>query len=102
MLFAIDYDGTYTGDPILFNVMMDLMLQRGHEYVLVTQRGIEHNEGIRKVIPENMTIINCPGVPKWMAVLQAGLKVDVWIEDNPHALFNGYTYTGAIEDDPAE
>ena len=93
-VFAIDFDGTFTEDPELFHQFVNLLKKRDHDVILVTQRGEEYHQEIQDVILDRMLVLHCPGIPKWTAARQAGIDVDIWIEDNPHALFNGFVYTG--------
>ncbi len=96
LLFAIDFDGTWNEDPILFGEFYDMLTEYGHGCILVTQRSEEWNPEIREVIGDEVEILNCPGSPKVMATIAAGYSVDIWIENNPHAFFNALSYVGDV------
>jgi len=90
-LIAIDYDDTYTADPCLWDLFIDLARLSGHRIVCVTaRRDTDENHDAVK--------IGAMGVPVIFTALEAkkafcernGLKVDIWIDDNPHAVINGF------------
>lgn len=89
MLFALDYDNTYTADPELFDKFIDLARERGHRFICITQR---------RATAENMKEVKFPkvrvyfaemGSKIWYAENVIGEKVDVWIDDDPKALLQG-------------
>lgn len=88
MTFALDYDGTYTADPELWDTFVKLARERGHKFLCVTQR---------RNTEENREAVKVPGVQvlftelasKTWFIEQRGLTVDVWIDDDPKALVNG-------------
>lgn len=79
IVFAIDYDDTYTEDPPLFDQMIALMRSRGHIAVMVTARvptnPIAHNPGIE--------VFYTSAMPKAKYMKDAGLSPSIWIEDMP-------------------
>lgn len=89
LMFAIDYDDTYTADPEFFDKVIDLARERGHKFICLTQR--------RQTV-ENMKDINMPKVrvyftgmasKLWWAENNIGERVDIWIDDDPKALVQG-------------
>lgn len=81
MRIALDYDGTYTADPGLWDAFIGLAKNRGHEVVCVTMRNV--NE-----LPEpiGLTFYFTDRKAKVPAMAAEGVKIDIWIDDNPRWL----------------
>ena len=80
LVIALDYDGTYTEDPDLWNDFIASALGRGHEVVFVTGRfGIEKIRNVPFGIPIHYTGLRC----KANYMEEAGIDVDIIIDDNP-------------------
>lgn len=79
MLIALDYDGTYTEDPELWNAFIASAAARGHRVFCVTMR-----------YPTEPVEMPCDiiytGREAKAAHVQAlhGMAFDIWIDDNPH------------------
>ena len=88
MIIAIDYDNTYTGDPIIFNAVIDLFRAGGHTVICVTGRDDSGamadpvNNSIGKLVP----VVFAGKLWKKEAALKRGYKVDVWIDDMPEMI----------------
>ena len=85
MVFAIDYDGTFSRDPDLWREFVASARARGHECVLVTGRTDEGEWGaeVKRGVGDLMPIVFAGPHWKREAALKKGWKVDVWIDDNP-------------------
>ena len=92
VVFAIDYDRTYTRDPFLFNHLIAAMRARGHRVFIVTSRC---GNGYDSVCLENQkelaeetkdarcTVVFTDGAAKdWHMKRKLGVKVDIWIDDD--------------------
>ena len=79
MLIALDYDGTYTADPELWDWFIDRARQRGHEIKIATMR-YPH---------ESIPDIGCEIVYTSRKAKFGCIPADIWIDDMPHFLFNG-------------
>lgn len=82
MIIAIDYDGTYTADPHLWNGFMQAAVDAGHRIICVTMRR-----------PDEPAAIPCEVIytarrAKVRFMEEIGQKVDVWIDDAPHWLLS--------------
>jgi hydroxymethylpyrimidine pyrophosphatase-like HAD family hydrolase len=85
MLLALDYDETYTRDPIFWDAMIKLAIQRGHSVICATMRHeSEGAEVIRDLGDQVETIIFTGRKAKFGAVYAAGYMPSVWIDDSPH------------------
>ena len=85
MLFAVDFDGTFSRDPDLFREWVVLGRRMGHTFVLVTGRRDEGQWGdeVRGAVGDLMPIVFANNGWKRTAAHAAGYRVDVWIDDNP-------------------
>lgn len=79
MLFAIDWDNTYTRDVTFFMALRALIEQHGHRCVIVTNRGPSWPLELDPQIP----VIYCSSRPKRQVCREHDLSVDVWIDDLP-------------------
>lgn len=82
MRIALDYDGTYTQDPILWMNFIASSIDRGHEVVCVTMRH-QKTEAVNGMPCE---VIYTDRKAKMFHMAQIGRPVDVWIDDNPQWL----------------
>ena len=80
MLIALDYDGTYTEDPIFWNLFIKNSIYHDHEVICVTMRYDNDAERI-KDFPGN--IIYTGRTAKQNYTLQHNINIDVWIDDSP-------------------
>ena len=88
MLFAIDYDGTFSRAPEFFREMVLNGHAAGHRFVMVTGRSDEGQWGaeVRNAVADLvavMPIVFAADGWKRTAAHAAGYRVDVWIDDNP-------------------
>lgn len=84
MIIAIDYDGTYATDPVLFNSIINLFKAAGHTVICVTGRsagamGQPVLDSIGKLVP----VVFAGTEWKARAAQQAGYTVSIWIDDMP-------------------
>lgn len=84
MLLALDYDGTYSEDPDMWDVFIRVAKISGHEVVIVTMR---HAEAEPVFLPPCMVYYTGRKAKgPWCAA--RGLNVDIWIDDNPNWVHN--------------
>ena len=88
MIFAIDYDGTFSRDPEGFRQVVATLRARGHACVCVTGRsdGGQWGAEVRSAIGDLMPVVFSDGGWKAPAAERAGYKVDVWIDDMPEGI----------------
>ena len=77
MKIALDYDGTFTEDPVLWKKFVALAESRGHEVICVTMR--YPHEPVPVEVP--CRVIYTSRKAKAIAV-----NMDVWIDDSPRWL----------------
>jgi hypothetical protein len=90
MIISIDFDKTYTADPVLWNTFARAAQQRGFRVICVTAR---HPADIDEVINSLGVVIgreNCFPTnlePKRQFMMQNhGIHVDIWIDDMPEMI----------------
>lgn len=105
MVIAIDWDGTITQDAELFAVFIGLCVQGGHTPIIVTQRSLEQGTEITQFVQllKRKFNIDVPtvwasGFTKGEAATNAGFDVDVWIDDNPIAVYTPLVYMGNTDE----
>ena len=83
MNVAIDYDNTYTLDPVAWNKIINILLESNHKVYCVTKRYEAIAEDIRDAL--DIPIIYALK-SKLEAVQSEGVEIDVWIDDRPHSI----------------
>ena len=83
MIIAIDYDGTYSSDPSMFDAIIHLMKAKGHQVILVTGRSEEFGLDVKDAIGDMIPIVFAGTKWKRVAAMAAGYDVNIWIDDNP-------------------
>ena len=88
MKIAIDYDGTYSAAPELWEYFINLAESQGHDVRIVTHRE-ETKDNISDKIHPQIKIIYTDGVAKqWFCERRGDFWVpDVWIDDKPRGIF---------------
>jgi hypothetical protein len=95
MRIAIDFDETLTADAALWRGFVDLCRAGGHNVICVTaRRGTDENretlgewmESHGLTIPVFFTSLGS----KVDYMTKAGLKVDIWIDDDPRKCALGH------------
>lgn len=80
MLIALDYDGTYTADPRLWDAFIEAARLRMHEVHIVTMR----HESEPVTVGAYVDRIHYTDRKAKRPFMEAkGLRVQVWIDDRP-------------------
>lgn len=83
VLISIDYDQTYTADPLLWDQFIAIARGRGHDVVCVTSRHEPPGPHERRIPCQ---VICARGEYKRHAAAKAGHAVDIWIDDMPEVI----------------
>jgi hypothetical protein len=90
MNISIDYDDTYTKDPLLWNWFAQEALNRGHKVYCVSARGTQHMDDPKMTIGRVIGAENCFGTglrPKRHFMHHVHkINIDVWIDDMPEMI----------------
>ena len=94
--FALDYDDTFTADPSLWASVVRMAKDRsGHRFIMVTARR-ETEENIEQINADldhwgcQMPIVFTALASKLDTVAKRGIKIDIWIDDDPESLVRGH------------
>jgi hypothetical protein len=91
MNIMIDYDATYTADISLWRMVIPMFLDHGHKVYLVTSRGRDTPvELVNDFTPLNIPIIYCTYRAKKKVCEAQGIKIDIWIDDDPYYIVHGF------------
>ena len=90
MLVCLDYDGTYTQDPALWDQFITSAKASGHRVICATMRyedteGAEVKKSLSHLV-ENIYFTDRLAKVAWLK--ERGIKPDVWIDDSPFWLLN--------------
>jgi hypothetical protein len=92
---AIDFDGTFAADPIVWRAVAELLKARGHTVIMVTQRTENFRADVAEVVGLDwLRIIFASGKSKEDAALDSGFKVNIWIDDAPFSVATALVYRG--------
>lgn len=83
MVIGLDYDDTFTCDPLFWSQVIGLSKQRGHEFVCVTSRHIPPDPTCEPPLPASVPVVCAGSEWKLHAAAKAGYTVNVWIDDCP-------------------
>lgn len=90
MNVAIDFDGTYNAAPYTFDDVITTFRLAGYNPIIVTYRHEEYDpDPLLNHIAEDhkIPIYYTDGKAKGPFMEALGIKVDIWIEDNPKAVY---------------
>lgn len=94
MIIGLDYDDTYTRDPVTWRTAMGLFKANGHTVYGVTFR---HGTGQEFDTVDKSFFDVCDAVyftgrsPKRTFMLNEGVHINVWIDDAPDLIVGGLT-----------
>jgi hypothetical protein len=85
MNVSLDYDSTYTKDPVLWDGVVAAMRARGHKVYLVTMRYNGHEaEVVKRALDNKVDAMYFTGRKgKRTFMYDQGIHIDVWIDDQP-------------------
>lgn len=84
VVFALDYDGTYTAAPELWDRFIEDAHRRGYTVVCVTMRKPEE----RLDVDLPCEVIYTSRRAKVPYMKRLGIRVNIWIDDSPHWLLS--------------
>lgn len=94
MDIGVDFDGTFAADPETFREVVRTFQRAGHKPVLVTGRPSSMGDEVRRLVGDLMPIVFADGMPKREAAKRRGFNVQVWIDDNPASIDEGFMFIG--------
>lgn len=89
MIIALDYDDTYTRDPLMWDQFIRLAIASGHTVICVTMRYEGESWDVRESIGK-LCAVYCTGRrAKLEYMTEIGRIPDVWIDDSPMFITQG-------------
>lgn len=96
MNLSLDYDGTYTRDPALWDAVIKAFRMRGHKVFVITMRYESQGAYVKEDLQGKVDKIYFTGhKAKQKFILEKGINIDVWIDDMPF-----FIYMDAKDNDP--
>lgn len=93
MIIGLDYDDTITRDYFSWAEFIRFFISKGHCVYIVTWRFPDETDQNLEALRKIVTGIHFTGrKAKEKYMYSQGIKVDVWIDDNPSAIL--YTMEG--------
>lgn len=95
LVIAIDYDDTFTADPVLWSQFIKDAQRKGHRIYCVTARrdSEENREQLKTHFAHyniKLTTVFCNLKAKLKTMEDRGVRVNIWIDDAPFAIIEGY------------
>jgi hypothetical protein len=89
MIIALDFDGTYTEDPKLWDNFIYEVKLLGHTVLCVTMRykETESQDVLAALNGKVDRIVFTERIAKAEKLKSLGIKPDIWIDDNPYWIF---------------
>lgn len=88
LTFGLDYDNTFTADPLAMQEFIRLMLSHGHKVFITTSRSPDL---VLETVPKGIDgIVYCSFMAKKDVTQERGIKIDIWIDDDPKWIEEGF------------
>ncbi len=87
LLIALDYDHTYTADPVCMTALVALLKGYGHTVVCVSARfnTLGNRRLIESSLPGTMVLLT-HGMSKREWCKSQGYEIDIFIDDSPQSI----------------
>lgn len=92
---ALDYDNTYTLDPVLWDAFVAMAFVAGHDVRIVTIRDEQHDRTTPLIeLEKHLPVIYCRGVAKdFWCLHHADWQPDIWIDDSPRTILENSKFS---------
>lgn len=88
MNIALDYDGTFTADPVFWLRFVRNALDAGHVVYCVTMLEPHQTHDMDFELQCMVKVITTSSKAKKPFVDALGIKIDIWIDDRPDWIIN--------------
>lgn len=100
MNISLDYDDTFTRDPIGWLEFIKLMQSRGHKVMCVTMRHEYQGYVVKEDLAKHVEIFFTGHKAKEKFMYDRGIRIDVWVDDMPWAVnYDADMPRGGIDDE---
>jgi len=89
MIIGLDYDGTYTRDPELWDQFIEMFQAKGHTIIIATMR--HEGESIDHIFKDKCEIVYTRRLAKKVFLDNKNIKPDIWVDDNPMWIYTDAT-----------
>lgn len=100
MKIAVDYDGTFTLNPVAFSRVIRVLKQTGADIRIVTSRNTngdnEELEGVSKFL--EIPVVYCSGQQKKTVCQGLGWVPDIWVDNEAHTIPHNSELVSASND----
>ena len=88
MIIALDFDETYNLDPNLFDDIIGMFQQHGHQVILATYRHpeLDYDPLFLRLERQGVKVYCTDGKAKRPFLAELGINPAVWIDDNPFSI----------------
>lgn len=88
LTFGLDYDETFTADPMFWMDFIDLSKERGHKVVIVTYRDsdLDWTAWLNILKDLGVPVYCTAGVAKGWWMQHFGEPIHIWIDDKPERI----------------
>lgn len=94
MIIALDYDRTYKLEPELFLNIVRLFVEAGHTVYAITTGTYQESLGIDQRLRKlAKSVLATNHQSKFEFVKRMDIWIDIWINDDPAAIFDHYLST---------
>lgn len=92
MNFGLDFDDTYTRDPVMWDKILRIIREAGHKIYVVTWRYESEMAKVYEALDGKVHGFYATGrQAKEHYMFSQGIRIDVMIDDNPRAWVTGMT-----------
>lgn len=86
---ALDYDGTYTTAPEMWDRIIQIWQETGFRVLCVTCRE-DTEENVEEVVVPGCSVVFTKRSPKdWFMKQRRQISVDIWVDNDPAAILHG-------------
>lgn len=88
-IVAFDFDETISDNEIAWMQVMMLLEEQGYHCIVVTWRTpTTYPEDLKFLVDRGWKVYYTSGQAKELYMAKQGIKVDIWVDDNPYAILN--------------
>lgn len=85
MIVSLDYDETWTKDPVAWSLVAKALREQGHTVYGITMRYPEEGRSMdQKYLDVCDEVFFTSRQAKFFYCWERGIHIDVWIDDSPH------------------
>ena len=88
MNISLDYDETYSADPLTWRRVVRTLMDAGHNVRVVTMRHQHEISTICPLLRSMVEVIPTGRKAKRPFCEALGIQIDIWIDDSPHWVDN--------------